>query len=192
MKFVSDTEASEHTEKAHKKESLSCYKCDYETDGPKKLEVHALLLHGIVQCDKCGYGAEDFDILNEHMKKHTGRMIFQCRKCEFEATRQAILDNLIAVKHAQPAPPCKKEMCKHCTKYFPDPFLLKYHSCKQVETSEYAGQRKWMCDLCDYTTDVQTNLPCHTQTNHKVAKVDIEESIKLKCDQCDYSCLLNI
>ena len=78
MKFESDTEASEHTEKAHKKESLSCYKCDYETDGPTKLEVHALLLHGIVQCNKCEYAVEDFDILNEAMKKHTGRIIFQC------------------------------------------------------------------------------------------------------------------
>ena len=76
MKFESDTEASEHTEKIHKKESLSCYKSNYETDGPSKLEVHALLLHGIVQCDKCEYAAEDFDILNEHMKKHTGRIIF--------------------------------------------------------------------------------------------------------------------
>ena len=98
MKVESDTEASKHTEKAHRWESPSCYKYDYETDGPTKLEVHALLLHGIVDCNKCEYAAEDFDIINEHMKKHTGSKKFQCGKCEFEATRQALLDNHIELR----------------------------------------------------------------------------------------------
>ena len=87
MKFSCDSEVVEHTKDAHKTEIFTCYKCDYETVGSRKLEAHALLLHGIVKCDRCEYAAEDFDILNEHKKKHTGRIIFQCRICEFEATR---------------------------------------------------------------------------------------------------------
>ena len=150
MKFGTDTEVK----------ILYCYKCDYETVGANNLEAHALLLHGIVKCDRCEYAAEDFDILNEHKKKHTGRIIFQCGKCEFEATRQAILENHMEEKHSRPLTPPEREMCNHCERYFLDPLLLKYHPCKPVEC-------EYRCERCSFIGKSSNEYLQHLET-HKV------------------------
>jgi hypothetical protein len=112
--------------------------CDYVTNNTAQINEHAFLVHGIVKCERCDYSAEDKDIMKAHMKRHTGRIIFQCGKCEFEATRQSLLENHIEARHSY-VPPQLKQKCERCEKVFPDIFQIKYHTCIPVK---YKGETK--------------------------------------------------
>ena len=74
------------------KQQLFCYMCPLKTDTQENLREHAKVEHGIdpVKCDKCEYVAEDINILKKHKMRHTGRILFTCRICEFEATKESI------------------------------------------------------------------------------------------------------
>ena len=54
------------------------------------MEDHKFRKHGIINCDKCEYSAEDSDIMKKHKMKHTGRILFTCNICEFETSKQSM------------------------------------------------------------------------------------------------------
>ena len=88
-----------HKESQHRREVVSeekqvKYKCDYcefVSDDRNISEDHATQSHGVINCDKCEYSALDKSILKKHMYNHTGSILFTCRICEFESTKQGML-----------------------------------------------------------------------------------------------------
>ena len=83
------------------------------------MEKHANKLHGVINCDKCEYGALDMDILKKHKKTHTGNIIFTCNVCEFESTKQSLLENHKESKHQKKREGLKAYYCEMCEKTFP-------------------------------------------------------------------------
>ena len=119
---------------------MTCYLCKYETYDQSKLDDHGFSKHGIIQCDKCEYRAEDNDILKKHKMKHTGSILFSCGVCEFESSKQSML-----VDHKESKHTIEKELtidCVRCEKVFSHAFLLKSHSCMPMF--------KYPCDKCSF------------------------------------------
>lgn len=155
-------------------------------------------------------------LMNNHMKKHTGRYIFSCSVCEFEATREYLLENHKEMKHKNTD--CNGNLkCDQCEKTFPALFLSRYHICGQEftypcqscgfiaidlheiishvqENHSPVSRNLLKCNKCDYKTINKEKLNSHQQTNHKNLKVDIEakDQVEIYCDECEYTCKLNI
>ena len=115
---------------------MKCHKCDFETSDHKSMDAHVVGIHAIVACDKCEYITEDNDILKQHKKKHMGGLLYRCNICEFEATRQIILENQIEVKHEKKIPwwdeaeeGMGEHYCDKCEKKFNHFFVKRYHKC---------------------------------------------------------------
>ena len=121
--------------KKEQKKSLylfSCHICSYETSDLRNLDEHGVKNHGFVNCDKCDFSAEDRNILEIHMRKHTGGQIYTCFICEFEATRQCMLDDHIESKHGNNKPWWNEveqtcHFCERCEKTFQHLFVKRYH-----------------------------------------------------------------
>ena len=64
------------------------------------------------------------------MKTHTGRIIFKCRVCEFEVTRQGMLDDHMESEHTKKDHPPEKRDCEKCEQTFPTSLHLEFHICK--------------------------------------------------------------
>ena len=148
------------------------------------------------------------------MKTHTGRIIFTCIVCEFEATREILLENHMEMKHGEKSD--RKTKCSDCGKMFPALFLSRYHICGPQYTYpcqlchfvaidleeivahslEYHTNHLsiFKCDRCDFKSIKKERIDIHLQTNHKNLRVDIaeEDQIQFQCDQCEYRCNLNI
>ena len=194
--------------------SYKCHKCDFNTSDLKVMDEHTVNIHGMFKCYKCEYIAEDHDLLKNHMKKHTGRILFTCSGCEFEATRQILLENHMEVKHKKKSD--RNNKCDDCGKTFPALFLSRYHICGPQYTYpcqmckfvaidleeityhmvEYHTNSLSIlsCDQCDFKSIKSSNIEIHKQTNHKNLKVDIKEEdlVQFQCDECKYKCTLNI
>ena len=191
-----------------------CHLCKYVTRDLKAMDEHTINTHGMVKCGKCAYSAEDQDLLDNHMKKHTGRIIFTCVVCEFEATREVILENHMELKHKKNTD--RNTKCENCEKEFPALFLSRYHICGPqytypcqlctfvaIDLEEIVSHQLeyhtntlgiHKCGKCDYKTIKRSNIDIHQQTNHQNLKVDIDvrDQVQIQCDQCDYKCTLNI
>ena len=198
-------------------EVVHCYLCEHTTNDEKSMKLHSKDVHGIVDCKKCDYSAEDQDILNNHMKKHTGRIIFTCSICEFEATREFLLENHMEMKHEKKPGLLEDPQCEECGKKFPLYFLSRYHICGPqytypcqvcpfvaIDIEEIINhvlmnhvkksEPKLKCKECDYSTLDETTLNSHKQTKHMSLKIDvsIKDQIAIKCEHCDFKCRLNI
>ena len=199
------------------KDVVNCYLCEYTASDEKSMKVHGNDVHGIVDCKKCSYSAEDNDILNNHMKRHTGRNIFTCSICEFEATREFLLENHMESKHEKKPSLLDDPQCEKCGKKFPLYFLSRYHICGPqytypcqvcsfvaIDLEEIIdhvlmshikkSESKFKCQECDYTSIDETAFNNHKQTKHMSLKVDIniKDQVVIKCDHCDFKCRLNI
>ena len=116
--------------------AYSCYLCKYETRSSREMDNHGSSKHGIIDCDKCEYRAEDFDIMKKHKMKHTGRIVFTCNICEFESSKQSMLVEHKESKHRNSKEWNEEEAikCNRCEKQFKHAFLL--HTCFQISLSD--------------------------------------------------------
>ena len=80
---------------------LEAHVLEHVTGDVKNSRKHALNEHGSFSCDKCEYIALDKSILKQHMKQQPGTLLFTCRICELEASKQDMLENHIESKHRQ-------------------------------------------------------------------------------------------
>ena len=167
---------------------------DYEATSPVDLKEHERKVHGIINCNLCDYSALDRDILRKHMTKHTGRIIFQCGRCEFEATKEALLEDHKETKHTeQPNPMVDKRMCQKCEKEFDAGFVFEAHKC--IITS------KFQCEQCPFKAVTLSELLEHMVPNHahelkqhlaQIKKPEPEpvmpdpEPKGIQCDQCHF------
>ena len=197
-----------------------CHLCEYETNENRIMDEHLIYHHGFICCEKCEYMSEDNVLMKQHKMKHTGTSIFYCGRCEFEATRQIILENHLETKHAQKSDYWWQESqkcvyyCDKCEKKFQNLFVMRYHIC--VQETKYAcpkcefmaitlhehlthlenkhTKEKIKCESCDFEGRSPEEINGHAQIEHKTAKVDIDgkDQIDIMCDQCEYKCRLNI
>ena len=148
--IIRNHEAAEH-EFLHNRHTenvpdiYKCQRCVYEGNSEEQLNAHLLIWHRLVKCDKCDYTAEDMDCMRNHMMKHTGRFVFPCGQCEFEATKQSLLERHIQHKHtAEKKERKNKYECILCTKSFPDEVQRRNHKCAPLKYS-------YPCETCNFT-----------------------------------------
>ena len=228
--FATEKELTNHEELQHsdhmkgeennQKLEIKCHLCEYLTKEPKEMDNHVINQHGFVCCDLCEYMAEDRQLVAQHKKKHTGKIIYTCGICEFEATKESILEDHHEIKHTKKnfwwmEKEKSEHFCDKCEKKFQNLFVKRYHLCVQ-ETKyvcplcEFLGidlheievhlekihtkKIEIKCNLCELVFDSNENIAVHTQTEHKQAQVVIskEDMVKIECDECEYKCTLNI
>ena len=158
-----------------KNKILSCYLCDFETSEFSQMDEHGNTAHGIINCDKCEFCAIDEAIMKQHMKKHTGRILFTCNVCEFETTKQSMLENHIEEKHKKHEPwwhqdKHENHFCERCEKSFPNIFLRKYHNCTPLS--------KYACDICTFMAITLDELLDHYEDSHTRQRN--------RCSSCDF------
>ena len=180
---------SSHEQKEEKKVQHCCF-CDFKTPDGMKLNNHEVEMHGMLNCDRCDYSALDKDLMNKHMATHTGRILFQCGKCEFETTRQAMLDEHHNSRHTTaPKLSGPRQRCEKCEIDFEDAFLFKSHIC--IITSKY------QCEQCSFTAVTFGELLNHMEADHSnvlqrhlsgmnKSTESASEPSWIKCDQCEF------
>ena len=124
---------------------LQCHFCEYESLDLKRIEVHVLEAHGVINCTLCDYGSLDKDLMRSHMKIHTGRINFTCNICEFEATKHSLLEEHVEAKHSNRNKEPTSYHCEICERAFPAYFLLRDHNCTPTH--------KLLCDACEFRRD---------------------------------------
>ena len=190
--------------------ALKCGFCDYTVTDKKSLDDHGYQKHGLINCEKCEYGALDEDIMKKHMMTHTGRIVFMCNICEFETTRQSMLENHMESKHPKNENQSVKHYCEKCEQEFLSSLHLDYHHCKPqfkypchvcqfmglsvVEVLTHLNEDHVKCHTCNHIANTEKDLNEHIQLIHKKVAIEItsNEKVQIKCEQCDYKCNLNI
>ena len=144
--FTTETELTNHEEWKHsdhmkpeennKKVEIKCHLCEYLTNEPTDMDNHVINQHGFVCCDLCEYMAEDAQLVAQHKKKHTWRIIYTCGLCEFEATKESILEDHHEIKHTKKnfwwmEKVRSEHFCDRCEKMFQNLFVKRYHLCVQ-------------------------------------------------------------
>ena len=189
--FSTNSEFLLHSKTLHNANVFKCQRCEYEENSEEKLNAHGLIYHGIVKCDICDYAAEDVENMRNHMKKHTGTNVFTCDQCEFEATKQTMLESRIETKHSDPNLQPKlsesEYKCHGCEKTLPDDFNRKNHKCEPLKSiypceecefkaksiEEYFMHMKshkkvlHSCSYCEFETKHETLLRAHILTQHE-------------------------
>ena len=128
------------------------------------------------------------------MTKHTGRIVFQCGKCEFEATKEYLLDDHKEIKHtAEPQPTIEKRRCEKCEKDFDAGIVFEAHKC--------IIKSKYQCEQCAFTAVTLSELLEHMVSNHThelnqhlahikesetVPVMSVPDQREIQCDQCDF------
>ena len=133
--------------------------------------------------------------MKKHQMKHTGRILFTCSICEFESTRQSMLEDPKESKHGIGRTPRIFFPCDICESKFPY-FLLKKHVCVPVS--------KFPCGKCQFASSGLMELSRHMDEAHVQKKAEDSDPIAavkensskaseekthaaIKCDQCAFA-----
>ena len=173
-------EMKHHMVDGQEENKYSCDFCEYETNDLKSRDDHAFENHGKIDCDKCEYSALDAGIMKKHMQKHTGRIIYTCGICEFEATNQSFLEAHTESKHSKKSDILPPNKCDRCEKVFVEMLQFKHHICKP--------QSKYQCEQCTFAAVSLSELLDHVETKHTNNPAQtISDPSRIKCDQCDFT-----
>ena len=104
------------------------------------------------------------------MMTHTGRILFTCIVCEFEASKQSMLENHMEAKHKKKDDEPKRHQCESCENTFPTLFHVRYHTC--------TPQFKYPCDKCEFKALSISELLTHVEQTHTKALV--------QCTYCEF------
>ena len=121
-------------------ETIMCHLCEIEVSTNEEMDSHLVESHKFMCCEQCEYLTDDKLLLNQQKKKHTSVNIFRCWTCEFEYTRQAMLENHLEEKHSKEKlwwheNQTSDHHCEKCGKTFKNLFVKIHHLCK-MKTSE--------------------------------------------------------
>ncbi|XP_078663398.1 zinc finger protein 711-like [Branchiostoma floridae x Branchiostoma belcheri] len=138
-----------------------CSECDYRAAKKGHLTIHmATHKQGLsFACDQCDYKAKYNYQLSAHMKTHAS-LLYQCKECDFRATKQQHLDMHYQAKH------CDDEtyvctMCEFTTAYASS---LTQHM--KTHNKKPSKNRRYKCDLCDYAIGRKQALVNHIARCH--------------------------
>ena len=132
------------------------------------------------------------------MDSHSGRIIFTCGICEFEATRKSLLEKHHESKHKKRKENIQNpQKCNTCEKIFLEDIFFKYHSCSPdskfvcqlckfraislfelLTHMENHREKIFSCSQCEFKVQDECDLKQHVVTNHK--------QTLLACSFCDF------
>ena len=157
------------------------------------MDNHVICEHGYIKCDRNIY--------------------FICGICEFEATRQELLENHMETKHTKKTfwwqeNDRNEYNCDMCEKKFNNLFVMRYHKCVQetkyaCELCDFMGislyelymhlkethtKEKLKCHMCKFESNTEETIDSHIQIEHKTTSVHIsaKEQLVFTCDECGY------
>ena len=86
----------------HTNEHYNCVKCNMKFNSRDSYTRHMKHQHESqpLFCDRCSYAAKSLHLLNFHIKKrHTGLLIYQCSKCNYQTNEKMSLRSHEQVTH---------------------------------------------------------------------------------------------
>ncbi|XP_069113996.1 GDNF-inducible zinc finger protein 1-like [Argopecten irradians] len=128
-----------------------CDKCDFSTPRLKVLTNHRRNhLHEDNKCSFCDFQADDKEILQVHLEKHSGQYPYFCQYCETKFKTKTQL-NIHLPKHLDNKP----FVCTECNAGFKWKHALKNHMITHSQTKDH------LCDICGFTTAHKSQLKAH-------------------------------
>ena len=91
-----------HRVSKHTNEHYNCVKCNMKFNSRDSYTRHMKHQHESqpLFCDRCSYAAKSLHLLNFHIKKrHTGLLIYQCSKCNYQTNEKMSLRSHEQVTH---------------------------------------------------------------------------------------------
>ena len=203
--------AEPEVDKVEMRSLFTCSKCEMDYESSEEMEEHMRMIHKPFECIECNFSSNEDIVLKEHesncklrtkylegpgnipaasvieeepsvicgvcsetfkntteCEEHMKTHPFSCYKCEFKSSDEEELNQHELLKHPQ----------LHCEPYTGDESTHPF------------------CEICNISTQTETDMNIHKQTQHMHIKVGLSQNDQkiplIQCDQCDYSCKLNI
>ncbi|XP_051034676.1 zinc finger X-chromosomal protein-like [Phodopus roborovskii] len=124
--FHRPSELKKHAATHKSKKMHQCRHCDFKSPDPFVLSRHILSVHTMsvpFKCKRCKRGFRQQCELQNHMKTHSGRKMYQCEYCEYSTTDASGFKRHVISIHTKDYPHC----CEHCKKGFRRPSEKNQH-----------------------------------------------------------------
>lgn len=187
--FVPKVECAQCRKKFHGEEALAEHVLEHERSAAAQAEADAAaqaaeesLASGKFLCEHCPRVFSSNNLLNRHIRSHTGAQQFDCELCERTFIREDLL-----VKHMLRHDTLKKHNCPVCGKVFTHIGTLKSHMKTHSDASPYlccecgksfgnsgnlkthmirhSGERPYECTQCFSRFPIKGDLQNHMKTH---------------------------
>jgi hypothetical protein len=160
-----------------RKNPFTCPNCDYRTDNKIYLQSHLRRQHDSYNSYECKYCNKEYksrNALNQHLYKHTKKIMYKCNLCEYTTLTYSSLYNHKEYHHSG-----KVYKCFECGITTHNSSGLKRHI-EAIHEKIHEKKKPSKCDQCDYSCSRQSNLKKHIDAVHEKKKPYI-------CELCDHS-----
>ena len=160
--------------KSHSVEQ-KCTKCEF-ISCRTSIQTHMKTAHNpyfhndCFSCDKCTFRTEKYKKMNSHVRENHTKASINCNQCTFKTNRKRHLRAHVIDQH-DGSQTSQGQNCELCQKLFRArrPYLR--HMKRQH------GEKRILCESCDYKASSPYNLIEHKRIKH--------EFIKYKCQECE-------
>ncbi|XP_075815100.1 zinc finger Y-chromosomal protein-like isoform X2 [Microtus pennsylvanicus] len=129
--FHRPSELKKHAATHKSKKMHKCKHCDFKGLDLLVLSHHIVSVHTVnvpFMCKRCKRGFQQQCELQNHMKTHSGRKVYQCEYCEYSTTDASGFKRHVISIHTKDYPHC----CEYCKKGFRRPseknqHILRHH-----------------------------------------------------------------
>ena len=162
-----------HEEKHNGTKPYKCDLCSYSSISLSYLKAHKQKHKGekLYKCDICDYNTVLFSNLVEHIRKHKGKNPYKCNICTFSTTLYS-------------------HLAEHKRKHSVEEKTYKSHvlstTCDvRAHNISHTGEKRYTCDVCNYSTYRDDLLARHIKRQHTGGKQHY------KCEECSfYHCVV--
>ena len=124
--FHRPSELKKHAASHKSKKMHQCKHCDFKCPDPLVLSHHILSVHTVsvpFKCKRCKREFQQQCELQNHMKTHSGRKVYQCECCAYSTTDASGFKRHVISIHTKDYPHC----CEYCKKGFRRPSEKNQH-----------------------------------------------------------------
>lgn len=129
--FRRPSELKRHVATHKSKKMQQCRQCDFKDPDPVVLTNHTISVHTVnapFKCKICQRGFQRKCKLQNHMKTHNERIVYQCEYCEYSTRDVSGFKRHVISIHTKDYPHC----CEYCKKGFRRPseknqHILRHH-----------------------------------------------------------------
>jgi len=150
---------TKHMNRVHK-QKLSCPYCSRQFYSEKRLHIHMKKRHSKIEsdhlCSKCGNISVDIDSYIKHIQSHN--VPVQCYICQKPFGNIHNMKAHIKNFHDRANEP--KQVCPYCGNFYKVQFLPTHIRIQHTETQTI------VCSMCDYTSNVKSQLDNHYKRVH--------------------------